>query len=139
MRVQQLMPFFVMAVLFSTPAIAQVPVTSDMLKGPQVQTGGSGIAFISGGFGQPERQDVLAKGAGFSLRLEFTQGGEPYVSNVQVQITGPGGSLDVANAGPLLLVDLPQGAYQVTGTLEGRSVSTKITTGGNQQRVVLRF
>ncbi len=117
------------------------PLPPEALHGPRLMTAPSGVRYINGGFGAPERHQMLAQAAGFTLRLEFTEGGHPYVSGVLVGIDGrgPGRTLHLQNAGPMLLANLPPGSYRITGTLDGRTVSTVVNLGSGMQRVILRF
>lgn len=137
----------VLSLSLAASALAQpfgpgAPIPPGWNPEPVVQTNQAGtIQYLSGGFDAPERQAMLAATPGFNLRLEFTQGGRAYVGGVLLQIDGggPARSLNVQNAGPLVMVNLPPGTYRVRGVLEGFAVQQTLTVTLQRTMAVLRF
>lgn len=121
-----------LAAALATPALAAEP---------QEQTQGS-IRFLSGGIGQDEVQAMREAASRYPLAMTFTANTGQYVADVKVTIKGRKGEtmLDTVSTGPMLLVDLPPGQYTVAATLEGKTLTRKVSLAKNtRQRLVLRW
>ncbi|QWD04410.1 carboxypeptidase regulatory-like domain-containing protein [Polynucleobacter paneuropaeus] len=89
-----------------------------MSQVPQPQRAND-IAFITGGIGEDEYKDIEAESKRWSLTLQFSKlepnGRGEWVSGVKVSILNAN-KIEVFRAisdGPLMLVDLKPGAYQL--------------------------
>jgi hypothetical protein len=73
------------------------------------------IAYLSGGVGEKEREEILGLGRDFDLKLVLTDRDGSYVSGVDIVIADDGGDvvLDTKTDGPLLFAKLPRGSYTV--------------------------
>ena len=89
-------------------ALAQVPPAQSA----------NGVDFIMGGIGSDESQAILAEGQWWPLTIEFsehTADGDVWISDALVRIANAADQtvFDQVCDGPLLLVNLPPGAYTV--------------------------
>ena len=112
------------AALLAMPcAIAQVESAL-----PAVQTAGS-VKYVPGGIGKDESQAMLSESKRYPLSLVFSGGKENhYVANVEVRVRDGAGKtvLETRVNGPIVLVDLPAGAYVVDAQYRDRKLTQKI-------------
>lgn len=87
--------------------------------------------FITGGIGEEELTQINAARADYNVRLLMAEKSGAYVSDVRVAIVDGKGSkvLEVASAGPYLLVKLPKGKYQINASYDGRSQERRLAVG----------
>lgn len=108
---------------------------------PAEQTQGS-TRYLTGGIGQDEVQALREASSRYPLAMTFTANTGQYVADVKVTIRGRKGEtlLDAVSSGPMMLVDLPPGQYTVTATLEGKTLTRKVTLAKNtRHRLVMRW
>ncbi len=103
--------------LLSFRVEAQVPVTQYANK----------IAYISGGVGTEESTAIEVESKQWPLMLQFSQinekGWGAWISGVQVKIIN-GDKQEIFSAicdGPMMLINLVPGQYEVIGIYEGRT------------------
>lgn len=85
----------------------------------------NGIKFIAGGLGQPESQAMLKEAARYPLNLVFSGGRDKhFVADVRVSVKDKAGkTVFEATAGaPIMLVDLPTGAYTIEAQYRGKTL-----------------
>jgi hypothetical protein len=82
-----------------------------------------GTAFITGGIGEEELEQINAARTDFNVRLLMTEKAGAYVTDVRVVIVDGKGKtvLETGSAGPYLLAKLSKGIYRVSASYEGRS------------------
>jgi hypothetical protein len=91
-----------------------------------------GISFVSGGIGETEQQQLLARQNEYNLKLVFTLTEGNYVADVGVTVKDGAGKTvieDVAG-GPFFLAKLPAGRYSVAAMYDGKTVTRKVEVGG---------
>lgn len=83
----------------------------------------SNIEYLNGGIGQTEAQQMKLAARDYSLSLLFATPSGQYLADVDVQLKNSVGAavLNVEGVGPLLLVKLPPGRYQVEAAYNGTS------------------
>jgi len=92
------------------------------------------------GVGLDERE--AADSVPQTLRIEYAQPDGHYLGGIDTTISGSGGNevLSVRCPGPWVLVNLPDGSYQVTSTFEGKTKTFGVTiSGGKRVRQVVTF
>ena len=92
------------------------------------------------GIGLDERE--AAENVPHTLRLVFAQADGHYLGGVEASLSDAGGNeiLTVRCPGPWVLLDLPDGTYQVSASFEGKTVTRKVTIrGGKRQKQVFVF
>lgn len=105
---------FILGALLASPAVAQDPV------------------IWSGGVGIGERAEAPEEGT----RLEFFAPTGAFLANVEVTITDDQDRevVDTSVNGPWLILDLPEGQYQVEATTDRRErASARIDTDAQQR------
>lgn len=89
------------------------------------------VPYLTGGVGLDEREAMEAKAAeeGMNLKVELTQRGGAFVSDVPIRITGADGSvrLEITTEGPWLFARLPAGEYRVRAELRGAVQEEPVT------------
>ena len=92
------------------------------------------------GIGLGERE--AAENVPHTLRLEFAQADGHYLGGVEASLSDAGGNeiLAVRCPGPWVLLDLPDGSYQVSASFAGKTVTRKVTIrSGKRQKQVFVF
>jgi uncharacterized Fe-S center protein len=108
---------------------------------PEEQTYGE-TRYVTGGIGQDEAQAMREAASRYPLAMTFTAMTGQYASDVKVTIKKKGGDivLSAVSGGPMMLVDLAPGQYTVEATLEGKTLTRKVSIAkGKKQRLVLRW
>lgn len=97
------------------------------------------ISYECSGIGEEER--AAAESVPHTLKLVYAQPDGHYLGNVETRITGPGGEtlVDVRCPGPWLLVDLPNGTYQVSATFKGQTKTARVSISGGRRQQVFTF
>jgi hypothetical protein len=96
-----------------------------------------GVPYIVGGWSSAARHELAMQAAEYSVTLVFAHRGScEYISDVNVRVSDERGD-DVAalnEAGPIVLLGLPPGSYQVTVTRNGHALARTITVGPRTRR-----
>ena len=116
--------------LLSFAAVAALPQTAQALGIQQDR----GIAYVTGGVGQDERDALKAMESQFNLALQFSAQGGAFLSGVRVEILDQSGRtvLDAVTEGPFFYAALPPGTYRVTASVEGQSTRRSVTVGAGR-------
>lgn len=97
-----------------------------------------GIAFMSGGVSQTEREILKDRGKGYSLKLIFSSKSGEYLSNVIVKVFDQENQtilLTVSN-GPWLFIDLPTGIFTIEASFRAdRKRISRIKIEQGKQKV----
>jgi hypothetical protein len=90
---------------------------------PQLKTYG-GISYVSGGFGEEERENLRAMSKNDNLELSFALQNKNYLSGAKMVIKDGHGKdvLETVSEGPLLSVKIPEGSYTVEATAMGQTL-----------------
>jgi hypothetical protein len=88
----------------------------------------NGFSYLSGGFGEDERERLRSITLGDNLELSFALQSNEYVGGANVLIKDAKGNnvLEAVSAGPLFLVDLPAGSYSVEATAMGKTLKQAV-------------
>ena len=109
--------------------VAQIPAFSAGSESPAA-TGS--IPHVSGGIGEGEQQQLLARQRDYNLKLVFTLNEGNYIADVNVAVKDKAGKtvLEDVSGGPFFLAKLPAGQYSVIATYDGKAVTRKVSVGG---------
>jgi hypothetical protein len=103
-----------------------------------VMTSGN-VSYVSGGVGEDSLQRMAALARDYNLKLVFAAKSGNFLADVKVVIRDARGAsvLETTAEGPLLLVRLPAGKYEIAATLEGKAVrqTTSLAATGQRQLV----
>lgn len=93
--------------------------------------------LFNGGISLEERESAPLRGT----RLEFFVSSGAYLSDVHVIVTDADGGtvVDAVTNGPWLILDLPDGTYDVNVSVDGESHSGRFTTDGTFRSYGYRF
>jgi len=114
---------------------AEVPAVTPAAQAP------TAARHKCGGIGSDESAAMRAQMKDYPLALLFARAGGAYVANVDVAILGTQNaqSLNFRAAGPVCLIDLPAGTYNVQATSEGVSKQQSVIIGSGSRTVDFRF
>jgi len=90
----------------------------------------NGVSYLSGGIGRNEARAMRAEAKHYPLSMTFTQGKDnSFLASVPVTIKNATGKtvLDTVSEGPILLVKLPPGKYDVTAEAYGKTQRRSVT------------
>lgn len=90
-----------------------------------------GVTFVSGGFGKDERDQLQAMQGQFNLKLAFATDAGNYLAGIDVRILDQQGStlVETGSDGPILMVNLPAGAYKVVADSRGNEKERTVNVG----------
>lgn len=93
-------------------------------------------AYRCGGIGKDESEAMKAQASRHSLFLMFSASSGAYVADVDVEIRRAGGAavLQALCDGPMMLVDLAPGRYQVRANYGGQAQTRNVTVGAGTAR-----
>lgn len=92
----------------------------------------NGTVYLTGGIGDEELARIVEARKDFNVRLLMAEKTGAYIADVRVKISDGKGKpvLDVAGAGPFLLVKLARGSYRVDADYAGRTLTRKFDVSG---------
>jgi hypothetical protein len=91
------------------------------------------VPFMSGGIGQAEAAAMRKAGRDFDLRVEFSERQDnDFVADADLQVTDMSGAavFTLADAGPIVNVELPAGQYRVASSWHGQTESRLVQLDG---------
>ena len=94
-----------------------------------MQARAADVPYISGGAGEDERQELLAKERDYNLKVVAADKSGDYLANVQVVIESARKErvLDTTMDGPILLVKLAPGTYTIRATSDAKTLTRTVT------------
>ncbi len=101
-----------------------------------------GVAFMSGGIGSGEREQLARARDEFSLQVvTAARGSGAFLAAVELKITDAGGRtvFERPLEGPLLLLNLPPGRYGVEAKLRGQMQRVQTTIGSARREIYFYF
>lgn len=101
-----------------------------------------GVAFVTGGVGFAERDELAAVRNDYSLRLvTAARGSGAYLAEVKVRIADDRGRVvfDRALDGPELLIDLPPGRYALEASAAGQTQRLPLNIERARRQIYLYF
>lgn len=122
------------------PAAAAAPAPSAAL--PETKTQGS-LRYTCGGISVDESQAMRAAMKDHPLSLLFAAQGGAYLADVQVKLVpqgwGDAGALTFTASGPVCLLDLPAGSYEVEASAGGKEKRQTVMVGKDAKTLDFRF
>ena len=115
-------------------------ITTPWAQAQDWQSGG-GVEYRCGGTGQDDREQLKAQRAKASAELQFTGAQGAYLSDVGVTVRG--GSLSApfkwTSEGPICLLKLSPGNYEVDATYHGVTKTLKLNVSKGVSTLQFRF
>lgn len=120
------------------PAVAVAPAAPGAAASSAVEPQ---TAVVADGVGEAAQSQLKAMEGQYNLKLVFTLVEGNYVADVKVAIQDARGRNVVERlvGGPMLMARLPDGAYSVTATYDGRSQSRQLKVGGRLRTEYFRW
>ncbi len=129
-------PFFIGTALVALGLAASG--TAQAQPMPQMQSAGA-VQYRCGGIGLDESTAMRSAMPSYPLALLFAAPGGEYLADVSVRLNGASTAAFTA-AGPVCLLQLPQGKYTVTAvTKDGREKSHSVEIGAGSKSLDFRF
>ena len=122
-------------------ATAPASAAPDPMVGmPAVQSSTAGFSYLSGGAGTEERQAMDARRGQFPIKVVLSAGkGEFIVAEKLSLVTAQGEVLVVRDAGPVVMIQAPAGAYTLVVSYQGRTERRPVRQATQVQTLNLRF
>jgi hypothetical protein len=100
------------------------------------------IAYLSGGVGSEEADEMKAAAANYPLTLELAAAGperDPYIADARVEIRDLKGNavLNTTTEGPFLLVRLPSGTYTLDVEWNGAQKRKTVQVATNKRQHIM--
>jgi len=101
----------------------------------------NGIRYVTGGISNDEQQAIAEIGDEYSLKLTLAREDGAYLDNVQVAIYNGAGEplISTVTNGPIMLVALSPGDYQVMASVEGIEKQETVTIGDGETKEVVLY
>jgi len=103
------------------------------------------IAYVNGGIGIDEADELRTEARKYPLELMFSRRGAgeraEFVADVHLQILDATGRVvvDRASQGPIFLARLPDGQYTISAEFQGRTQTRRIALGNGRRESVSFF
>lgn len=104
--------------------------------------GEGAVRHVCGGIGSDESNAMRAAMKDHPLALLFARSDGAYLADLQVEIKAADGATALAlrATGPVCLIDIPAGRYNIVATTQGgESKSQTVTVGGGSKTASFRF
>jgi hypothetical protein len=106
---------------------------TETVSGVTPRSTDTGVMYVNGGIGNEEQEALKAMRKEYNLQLTFaTKGSGEYMSNIHLSIENKSGMtlFNSKGIGPLFLIQLTPGTYQVTAKSRDM-IQTKTVSVGN--------
>ena len=107
---------------------------------PAVQHGPGGTAYLSGGSGDEERAAMAARQPDFPFKVVLSGAGGQFVVADTLSVSTPQGELlAIRDAGPIVMIKLPPGQYNLEATWQGKTERRSVRVAASAQTLEWRF
>lgn len=113
--------------------VTPMPQNNTLRTAPQPEVNPNGIRYMSGGVGADEQARFRAAEAEYPVKLVFANSNGAFMSNLDITVTDRSGNrvLGMTTDGPILLMDLEPGSYNVKADGQGQTQTRTITVPDN--------
>ena len=127
-----------LSVLLISLGLVLSPLTAQELTSMPAQMDTNGTAYVSGGIGDKELEQVDLASKDYNLKLILAEKSGTYAANVKVLIVDRKGKpvLDLPSAGPILLTRLAPAKYRIHATYEGREAEKAVSLIADRQKTL---
>jgi len=112
------------------------PVLAASLPQPKTE---NDITYVSGGIGRDEATAMKTEAKNYPLSLVFSAGKKAeYVARVSVAVKDRAGKtvLDTVSDGPIMLIKVPAGKYNIVATRDGKALQRTVLVKAKGDRQV---
>ena len=125
----------VAAVPFAFAQVSPSPATP-----PAVQHGPGGTEYLNGGSGGEERAAMAARQPDFPFKVVMSGAGGQFVVVDKLSVSTPQGELlAIRDAGPVVMIKLPPGQYNLEATWQGKTERRSVRVATSAQTLEWRF
>ena len=129
-----LMPW-IAATPFAFAQVSPTPAT-----GPAVQHSPGGAEYLNGGGGDEERAAMAARQREFPFKVVMSAAGGEFVVVDKLSVSTPQGEvLAIRDAGPIVMIKLRPGHYNLEATWQGRTERRSVRLATSAQTLEWRF
>ena len=108
--------------------------------GPAVQQGAGGTEYLNGGGGDEERAAMAARQREFPFKVVMSGAGGEFVVADKLSISTPQGELlAIRDAGPIVMIKLRPGQYELEATRQGKTERRSVRLVSPAQTLEWRF
>jgi len=126
---------YIAAIPFALAQPGPTPAT-----GPTVQQGSGGTEYLNGGGGDEERAAMAARQREFPFKVVMSGAGGEFVVADRLSISTPQGELlAIRDAGPIVMIKLRPGQYELEATWRGKTERRSVRLAGPAQTLEWRF
>lgn len=98
------------------------------------------LSYSCGGIGEDESTAMRAAMKSYPLSLLFAEKSGAYLASVKVNVRSPKVSSQFTANGPVCLIKLPAGSYQITATTkDGNSQTQSVQIGKSPRQLDFRY
>jgi hypothetical protein len=120
------------------PVFAQL--SPSPATGPTVQQGPGGTEYLSGGGGDEERAAMAARQREFPFKVVMSGAGGEFVVADKLSVSTPQGELlAIRDAGPIVMIKLPPGQYNLEATWHGKTERRSVRLASSAQTLEWRL
>jgi len=129
-----------LSVLLISLGLVLSPLAAQELTGMPAQMDANGTAYVSGGVGDKELEQVNLASKDYNLKLILAEKSGVYAAGVKVLIVDRKGKpvLDLPSAGPIVLTRLAPAKYRIRAIYEGQEAEKAVSLIAGRQ-TTLKF
>ena len=108
--------------------------------GPTVQRSPGGTEYLNGGGGDEERAVMAARQSEFPFKVVMSGAGGEFVVADKLSVSTPQGELlAIRDAGPIVMIRLRPGQYNLEATWQGKTERRSVRLATSAQTLEWRF
>lgn len=124
------------SVVLISLGLVMSPLAAQELTSMPAKIDANGTAYVSGGIGDKELEQVNLASKDYNLKLILAEKSGAYAANVKLLIVDRKGKpvLDLPSAGPIVLTRLAPAQYRIRATYDGREIekAAHVSTGSQK-------
>lgn len=127
-----------LSVLLISLGVVLSPLAAQELTGMPAQIDANGTAYVSGGVGDKELEQVNLASKDYNLKLILAEKSGAYAADVKLVIVDRKGKpvLDLPSAGPIVLTRLAPAKYRIRAIYEGQEAERVVSLIAGRQKTL---
>lgn len=127
-----------LSVLLISLGLILSPLAAQELAGMPAKIDANGTAYVSGGVGDKELEQVNLASKDYNLKLILAEKSGAYAADVKFVIVDRKGKpvLNVPSAGPIVLTRLAPAKYQIRATYQGQEIEKALSVTAGRQKTM---
>ena len=129
-----------LALCLATLPFALAQTSPAPAAGPTVQHSPGGTDYLNGGAGDEERTAMTARQREFPFKVVMSAAGGEFIVADRLSVSTPQGELlTVRDAGPIVMIKLRPGQYNLEATWQGKTERRSVRLATSAQTLEWRF